>query len=992
MPSYAFVIDYADRQIVQFAHPAGSYVRTFGTYNATWTPVNAINFDPITGLPTSDALGATDLQNPCSLCADAISVYVLDVMTCRIFRIQPDTGTVVAAFGGKRGIGAGRITPDTARTAVINLANGVLWVTDNLSGKLVTFTRTGTWLADYNLADWAAATGLTLTQCTGIAWDIGRGHYWANVQNTTNSYLIRVNSAGTALPDGTIDLTARDGIGGTTSTGLLAELNRGLMLRGDFAWIWAGDTAYGINLSGSASTDDAAAYTTGGGRIAPGFVGSDSGAVLVGLSQPNEFQGVNSLVFVNLDTRAVIAGYGPTTVHPPATGGTVAEPWDMIVVPYFELLNPGHARNVSVRANIRNRTPQTVAARANLRGRTAPTITGRARILLGTIRQVTAFAAIDVPAGPADHQFTNWSVDDQAGAFTRTFSATAETGTGLQPGNEWQARAGYDRRRMLIMTGVMDEVDRTDEPDQTLYAIAGRDSGAQEVQTLKITKTYNSFPPNQTITAYYVLRDAAGLAGMTLGAIEFPDYPLFGSYVAHGRTILEIVADLAAPWNLFKRVEYLTQIRDRVLSVKKLDWQNPPVRGQVVPLGHMYKRSRKQKLYLDQPRLVEVDLFYIRGAAYLRPRTSSGVVTRVEYFRNVATAETQNAISGQTLGAGDAVNPVSAAQAQTVVTETESIEQVYGDKVLNRDERVYINDELSAETKERMFYVEPGEHVTTFSAITASADLIVYQSTAPSQNALPWVTQTKRWGWIERKQTVPQTDGDGNALTDGSGNVLTQTQTNTIFTEVFREVTQYYYDSEGRVACEATSTQELDEDTFQWGPTKLTQRIHSQTTGNSVRSSLSNFTFEDSKYKMTSVSVQQVGGVRPDPVLPNSRYGMIATQAQSPLLFGVNGDLVDIAQSRYTWSYQNPLLGQAECDRLYQLTLEERAFQLTGPRWETVPFETYLNPAIHAAQPIILEISPGVFRDYWVQEVSHRMGTDGAFTSGTAMRITLEDL
>jgi hypothetical protein len=646
-------------------------------------------------------------------------------------------------------------------------------------------------------------------------------------------------------------------------------------------------------------------------------------------------------------------------------------PWGMFLPEtqqkYYMLDRAIRTQSIQLRADVRNVVTRSIQARANIRTTGTQTIQLRGAITRQELVSVQLRAAIEEPETELDTILNTWSVQDNFETYARQFSGTAADIGCLQVGNEISIKAGYDTDRVTVIKGYIDRVTKNRTVGNRSYQVTGRDIGGRELDSYRITKRWESTPTKDMVKAHKIIRDVAGFMGLTVGHIDFPDYDLYNDYVSIGKRGLDIVSELAEPWNLFARVQYISQVRDKTLSVVKVDWENPITGGYVIRRGQHSQQQISQELYLDQPRLNEVQLIIIRGAAWTRPRCEVvGTEIRTEYFRNVATVEVNSSIAGQVTAPSDTlVTNSNRGAMKEVTTETTTVETVYCDKVLNRVETIYVDDELTARTTERFWYYEPG---TIQSIIPADTDTFVIQSLTPSEDALLYMAHTKREG-----------------LTDRNGG--------TRFLEVLRQVTQYYYDEEKQVACEQTTTQEFDEDLGQWGISKHASRTHSQITGGSVRTTLQSFTFEDSRYKLSSADIQNVGGTRPSINHASSRKNVLTYQAQSPQGdVDDDGNAIDPGEGLYTWSYENPYIGQAVCDTLYALAQEEKTFQLSGAKWEIITFDGVLNPNINVGRPVEIEREDATFENYIVEDLSHQFGTDFAGTGGTAKRLTTEDL
>ena len=981
---FAGVISTADNTVRHFDHESGAVIRTLGSYNSSFSPYFVTNFDPETGLPLAFAIGATEWSNPCSLAADEWSLYVLDSMACRVLRFDAPVGDLHVTFGGKRGIGSGRLAPDNLRRNIIALANDKIFVTDNGDGVggsgtgfVVQFTREGVWEADYSIAAWISALSgsATFDQITGFAWDPVRQVYWALAQGTTDVYLLAIDSAG--VPTGeVIDLTARLSaslgltVVGHSDSPALRVQTRGLRYFNSYLYLWTDVYALRVDLTGPSGDQ---IVLTGSAALAPGHLNADGTELTQALT--NAAQGVQMVRVVTLATLTTPATertYGVHDTFPEDGISQLTNPWDVAVTPTFEDTISRSVRWVAARARVRAVQAFTCSAKAAIHQTVTRTVTARGRILGGVIVQCTARAAIDEPHTLGDRS-AEWTVSQEISQASRQFTISAPESL-FQVGHLARIKAGYDRERVLLMDGQVDEVSKSTQANAIQYQMVGRDVGARKLET-RITKTWHSTPRQTMPRAHEIAREIIVQHGLEVGALEFPDYELHNSFQAIGDKVVDILSQLIEPWNIFGRVRYFPVIRDQTVHVLKLDYANPPANGYPVLLMHQTEHQEQQVDYLDEPRLNEVQFIFIRGAAWTEPRADMGEQTRIEYFRNVV----RNDPSTEFMFGG---------LAETVTTETTVIETFYGDKVLTRDETVAaesIGGGTFAErmkpisrTLDRYFYMEPGD-LSTGMQFPSSPDMISYTSSAPSENALLLGVNSRRWGNVPVSQAA--TEGNEGAQTT--------------FREVFRSHTTYFYDSEGAVSAEGSAIQEFDTDTppAAWRKTQYTMRTHSPTTGGTLRTQLTNFVFEDSEFQLDSVDVQQVGGSRAEIANPGSRKNLITRQAQAPQgELDDQGNVIDPGEGKYVWSYENPYIGQEVCDQLYQMALDEQTFQLQGFRWERVPFESVLNPVIHVGQPVRVEISDGIFKNYWVMQVSHSFNPQQAMTTGTAWRLTQEAL
>ena len=974
MARYGFIVGIADLTIQQFNHDTGASIRKLCSGNLAWSPYYVTAFDPTTGLPLAEFLGATDVQNPCALASDSVSVYILDPMTCRVLRIAAKSGYLHSTFGGKRGIGTGRITPDASLRSIIARANGDTWITDNEGDFLVRYTSSvedladNSFAAEYSIAGLSSAAGVSFDQITGFAWDEARSHYWALASGSAATFLIELDED--LSFHSAINLTTVAGIAGHGGSPALRSVTRGLYYAQGDLFLWSGANVYRIDPAGPSST----VVYTGTSNVVPGWVSADASEFSATLQ--GELTGVNSLVVVTSATGAT-RSYCPADNTPDSDVGDACQPWHHAVTSYTEDTSLQVAVTVQARASIRNTVVRTAESRANIRATTARTVQARAHIILGTQRIVTARARIEEPSSIADKPVLAWSVDHAIDQYSAGFDLQVVSPTGFQIGNEVTIYAGYDNDRLKIIKGQVENTGRSKSGQQTTFSVSGRSLGAALDRT-PITNHWDSNPPNDTPFAHDIVRDVASVVGLEVGALEFPNYPLYNSLSVINGRVISVISQLLEPWNQFTRIKYAPVIKNGVLHVLKIDWQNPPDNGYIVQGAYFSDLQLNQEAYFGEPDLSNVSVIVIKGAAYTVPRVNLGTQTRIEYTRNVTSGDVLESVFGSIQ---------EYVQVETVVTET-----VFGDKVIHRDEKVYTSrgqlsvsfgvPELTQHTIDTFFYYEPGENA---SVMPLSGDMINYQRTVPSEEALLFCSTSKRYGLVD----IAVPDGDGGT-TDISR-----------LEHLEDGYTIYQYDAENQVACECSVsiqwTIEVDGETGHVTRTKepprMEIRTHSQTTGGTVRTQLSQFTFEESKFVRDSVNVQQVGGTRPDFNNPGSRNNLRSVQVQAPQgTFDTAGNPVDLAEGQTAWTYENPYLGPREVDAIYEEALREQVFQRAGFKWERCPFTSTLNPNIYAGQAIKIETEADGFEAFWVENVKHDYTPNSAMTSGMASRLTTEDL
>jgi hypothetical protein len=971
VPTYSFIVGINEKRIHQYDHDTETVTRAFCQENATWSPFFGTNFNSSTGLPLSFALGETDLTNPCSIAADADSIYVLDPYSCRVLRFYTN-GDLHVTFGGKRGIGTGKISPDGTRRSIIAVANDKVFLTDNDDGSggsgngwIVQYDSIGTFEAEYSIASWITdlTAVATFDQVTGWAYDTARGCYWALAQGSANCYLLRIDLTGTPTGE-VIDLTARLSIPGHSGSPAGRLLTRGLRYQNGYLYLWTGNQVIRVDLTNTAGD---LVVATEGQIVGPGSLAGDGTTITYVLQG-----GSNGSEPIKVLTLATAASrtYGYEANPPDGEDGHIGGSWEIAVVPSTEDSSTRTSRDLSLRARINAITTRALQMRAAIRGTVTRTLQMRARILQGVQHQIQMRARIEEPTTIADAVVESWELEDSLGTYSKGLTLHASSLDGFALGDELTLHAGYDQTRVRLGRFVIDEIGKQIAPNEESYEIGCRDVGAKEIDSTLVTKTWQvQFPRTSvdlpSVKAYDVLREAAITAGVDLGNVEFPNYPLYGNFVVDQQSFVQIAQSLMEPWNLFPHEQYHIQAREGVVSILRRDWTTVPSNGYVISRAHVKSMTRKQTAYLQSPRLTSFTDFVVKGVSVtLSVLEEIGPQTKVEYFRREAEGDTQSLNSGSAGSTGT--------NRSWILMETTSIETTYNDKVLTRQEANYATvvnistgsgaTNLVSRNTDTHLYFEPAGPLGLDSIQTASV--------GPSPVALPY-----------------QVNSVNEGIADGT------------FQELFRGQTDYLYDQNNQLAVEYQSTQEFDTATNTWSLTSLTQRTHSQTTGGSVRVHRSSFGIEDSDITLGSVDRQQVGGSRPSPTNVAGRSNVFVFQAISPVpqivvdAPGLPGShVVDPGGTRFVWSYENGWLGQNECDDIRDNALEEQALQSGGWHWDEVSFVSVLNPNLYSGMALHIEIDEAVFEDYWLESVSNSFETQQATTRVTAKRLTTEIL
>lgn len=966
MPTWSIILALDDsQQVIQYDHETETFVRRYCTYDPAWTPA-ASNFDVVTGLPRPEAISSTGVSNPCSVAANSTLFYVADFQTCRILGFEPATGSLHSTFGGRRGIGAGKVEPDGSRRSIVATANDKVFVTDNAGGFVLQYSTFGSFEAEHSISGWASALSLSFDQVTGWAYDRPRNRYWALAQSSSTAYLFAVSTAGVATGE-VIDLTTRLAASlGITVPGHSGSpagrlLTRGLRAVNGYLFFWSDNQVVRVDLAGTGGDQLVASLAN---DVGPGSV-SGAGTELTHVlrEQPN---GVEVVRVVTLTTLAV-RDYGPAANPPTGTGGQVGGAWDVAVVS-TEDPSTRTARDLTVRARVNVTTTRSIQMRAAIRAAVTRTQQVRAHIMAlgaGQQAQISLRARIEEPTTIADANARSWELSDGLGEYSRGFQLQLAGRSGFQVGNTLTVHAGYDQTRVKLGQFEVDEIGVSLEPESELYNFTCRDLGSRELDSRLVTKVWEvQFPTTSadvpSVSSATVLSEAAGHAGVTLVASELPEYPLYANFVAQQESFIQIAQKLIEPWNLFPSSQYYIQVRGSEASILHRDWVTPPSNGYLIERRHLKSLSRRQQRYLQSPNLTAFNEFVVKGTTVtLNILNQLGPQTRVEYARQLAEGD----VTGENSGS---VGSTAYAQ-EWVLTETVSVESLWGDKVLSRTEEIYTTvirgglagaTKLSARSEETHLYLEPAGPLGLEAIQTASA--------GPSPLALIYQTNTLRSGLNQ----------DSN-----------------LFEDLIRSQTSYYYDESNRLVSEVQSETRYDSSANRWKLESVATRFHSQTSGGTVRIGRIGLTADEGNIFLDSADAQQVGGSRVD--FASTGFSVVSFQAIAPspqVVVIAPGQTAPIdPPARAIWSYENQLLGQQECERIRSNALAERTLQTTQ-RWEMVDFTSVLNPNLLSGMSVRIEVAEGSFKDYYLESVNHSFSPDEALTRGTAKRLTVDPL
>jgi len=966
--TYGGVIGLETGSVELFDHDSGSFHASVCELDESWGPFNS-NFDTTTGLPNPGTIADDGTSNPCSLAATSSLLYLADPQVCRILAIDPATTSIFAQFGGRRGIGTGKIEPDASLRSIVAVANGKVFYSDNQGGYLVQFSTFGVYQNEYLIADWATTLALGFDQVTGWAYDTARAIYWALAQSATNAYLFAVNSAGAATGV-VIDLTTR--LASTLSITVPGHSNspaervrtRGLYYNNGALILYSEGNLVKVDLT---NEDGDRLLVSAGNDLSPGNWSSDGAEITYVLrDQPNN----TAVVYVVDADGTLLRSYGQSFSPPDGVDGHVATPWDATVVPTEEDPSTRTSRGLSMRARIAAVAQATLQMRASIAARVSQTLQMRARILnlgpFGSQRQMTMRATIEEPTTLPDGVAVSWRLQDSLGTMSRGLVIEARGRADFQVGDTLTLYAGYGVRRVRIFHGEIDDIQQNLTTAQDAWTFSLRDIGAAAIDRRRLTRTWTvQFPVIEddipSVSAALVLEGAATVGGVSLEGIGFPDYPLYGNFTANNETAIQIAQRLAEPWAQFASKQYYPQVREGALRLVPVDWANAPEGGYVVTRGWMKEFSRKQTRYLGSPDLTPFSDLIVKGTTVtLSVIDQIGPQTRIEYFRSLV--EASDTESGSSGSGGTAF------VAEYVLTEQISVEEVWGDKVLNRTAETYetrfsntgssSGATLIAREEETTLYFEPfGE--LGFSSLQMS-------SAGPSPLALPYQTNNVTSG-------IDPSDG--------------------AFKEQNRSQTTYFYDERFRLAAETTSTNSFDTATQQWSLDSVQHRTHSETTGGSVRIRRYQFDNADGSLAYGGSDSQQVGGGRPDPSAISANATVITFQAIAPepqVIVDVGGQAIAVDPGeRNTWTYENSFLGQNECEAVLELANGEKGRQATH-REDEVSINGPLDVNLMSGMAVSVEIAAGEFRDYWVESVTHTFETEQALTSFTARRLTTE--
>lgn len=625
-----------------------------------------------------------------------------------------------------------------------------------------------------------------------------------------------------------------------------------------------------------------------------------------------------------------------------------------------------NAQTVQARARIRVTSSHSVQARANIHGRTTQTVQVKANITPRQQRATTPKANIRAPLPATDpsgvYTVESWEISDELTSVSPTFSVRFKGSPSISVGGNVSIAGGYDNNNVQLIRGVVDDVTTATTPDSIEVTVTGRSSGARELQGTVVTFTVPASPPAYVVnTAHDVVKVAGGGAQLPIGQIDFPDYFIFAPFAAIGKTVLEVAAELAQPFNQFASRQFHTRIGRDGLAVYGVDYTAPSA-GITIPRSLIYRMQRRQRAYLEPPILKNVEALIVRGASWTVPKTNLGTVTKNEYFRTVSMAEVGGGLGGQVPAPGDNVQPSANSGAlQQIVTEISSSQTLYGDKLLDSDEQVVVNGTLTAETLERYWYIEPGTILTGGGPAQLDAPTLISQSANPSADSLLFMTSILRFGLVDT----------GNGI---------------VFQEIEQSVRQCFYDSRGNLACEATTTAEYDTTALEWKITEMNVRTHAETTSGATRTQFLNLQYTGSLFEFNTADTQVVAGGRPNTTQRNSRRAVTTVQAQSPFAdLDAQGHPIDVGAGLVTWTYESPYLDQHTCDFVVSYAEAELPRQLLN--WDEIEIECPLLPNAFAGIGLSVETSTGVFTPYVAEEVIHNFEANRATSRVVGKRL-----
>lgn len=582
-------------------------------------------------------------------------------------------------------------------------------------------------------------------------------------------------------------------------------------------------------------------------------------------------------------------------------------------------------------------------------------------------------ALIESPPADADPRIGSWEVADDLGLASRGFNLQAAEEGQFQPGSHVTITAGYDADRVTLIRGRVHAVDESTSPGEVRYAVSGQDLGIMEILGTPITFAgleWQARPPSLTPRAHAIIRQAAAQVGVAVGSLGFPDYPLFASYVAHQRTLLDIVQDLIAPWNVFASIQHYPIVREDVLSVIRVDWSNPPSTGYATVRARQGSRRRQKRLYDDAPRLATVIELEVRGAAYTQPRPNLGV----ERTYNYVSRQVDREILESHAGTFD----------EFVWLEIYTLEEREDGKVKHTEEKHY-----------RTLLTEAGHPDQAFLERIIVVDYNYFEPIQAIQKLVAFEPVTLKdallWGTVEIHHTPYSFTVRDSPTSSHQEDAFGPTK------RIFK---QYFYNNAGEQYAEQESTLVFDPDsgingTPSWIPSSCHLRTHTQTSSSTVRTQLTVYSVnadvaQDQPGRLTPDfdDSQQVGGRLTTTNSLAGREDVMSVQARFPPLDLINGVPTERHRSSNAWSYENPYLGLAEVTQIYNGALAEQALQIVGPHWDSVDFESTLDPNLWAGQPLHVEINEGEFIDFWCESVKHRYDINGARTIGVARRLT----
>jgi hypothetical protein len=147
-------------------------------------------------------------------------------------------------------------------------------------------------------------------------------------------------------------------------------------------------------------------------------------------------------------------------------------------------------------------------------------------------------------------------------------------------------------------------------------------------------------------TAYSVLSDICGKAGLALGRIDMPDYTLWGVYEVIHKTPVAVAKELCEPFNKFPFFKYLVRCDANGLQIIAFDYTQGAQTSNAHSITNFISKKRTFSIYNPEERIAGANVLCNGGNMYFRAGITPGIgdstITQLGYTSKVYTSSSNN--------------------------------------------------------------------------------------------------------------------------------------------------------------------------------------------------------------------------------------------------------------------------------------------------------------------------------------------------------------